>query len=544
MNRRALFFLLASQCWAGTFSIPGYLRSRLHPDIIQERDVEGINDRVRDGKLELTLKDFLALLLKNSTDIRLTQLDVYTAADAVTAAKSPFDPQLLTSFNSTRTVQSASSQTSGAATLNSLIQTSQASYNQVVGAGPTVSASFSASRLSSNSAFSFFNPSIATNLNLQVTQPLLRGRGNLQFRIPLQIARTQLRIVSDLSMTRIADSISVAAGQYWDTIRLRDNIRVTQESFNLAQKSYDHDKLALELGALSKLDILTSQSQLAQRKLDVIQSQYAYREALDGVRRLIGADLKLETRNIEIVLLDDPSSLAGAAALQPLEEALAKAMRDRPEMSAAQKRISVDEMNARVSRDSLLPRLDLSIAGGGSGLGGNQLPVVLPLGATTGSFVTGGAGDSLQQLFSFNSPYYGVGVTLGIPVRSSAAKASLADALVNRTRDRYTQRQIEQQIILEVKTATNERELAKASVDAAIASRDLARQNVDAEQQKYELGTITAFELLDAQSRLAVAESSLVNAYVGYQKSLISYQRATWTILDELGAVVTVPKEP
>ena len=54
---------------------------------------------------------------------------------------------------------------------------------------------------------------------------------------------------------------------------------------------------------------------------------------------------------------------------------------------------------------------------------------------------------------------------------------------------------------------------------------------MEAEQQKYELGTITAFEMLDSQTRLSSAESVLLNAFVGYQQAYISYQRATWTVL-------------
>jgi len=131
---------------------------------------------------------------------------------------------------------------------------------------------------------------------------------------------------------------------------------------------------------------------------------------------------------------------------------------------------------------------------------------------------------------------------LGIPVRSSAAQASLTDALVNRVRDRYNQRQIDQQVILDVETANSQLELALVSVDAAKVSRDLSQQNVDAEQMKYQLGTVTAFELLTAQSQLATAENSLVNAYVNYQKAVVAYRRAIWTTLDDLGFVLESPQ--
>ena len=156
--------------------------------------------------------------------------------------------------------------------------------------------------------------------------------------------------------------------------------------------------------------------------------------------------------------------------------------------------------------------------------------------------MTGGLGDSLNQLFGFSSPYYGFSLTLGIPVRSSAAQASLTDALVNRVRDRYSQRQIEQQVILDVETANRQLDLAQASMEAAKTSRDLSQQNVDAEQMKYQLGTVTAFELLTAQSQLATVEASLVNAYVDYQKAVVAYRRAIWTTLDDLGFVLESPR--
>ncbi len=120
------------------------------------------------------------------------------------------------------------------------------------------------------------------------------------------IAETQLKIVSEQSEAQIANTIANAAGQYWEAIRARDSIRVAELSLDLAQKSYERDRKALDLGAISKLDILPSQSQVAQRKLDLIQAQYGYKQNLDGLRRLIGADLKPNTINMEMALEDDP----------------------------------------------------------------------------------------------------------------------------------------------------------------------------------------------------------------------------------------------
>ena len=50
------------------------------------------------------MKDFLALVLKNSADIQITRLDVYTAADQITGAKAPFDPSIQLGFDALRSV--------------------------------------------------------------------------------------------------------------------------------------------------------------------------------------------------------------------------------------------------------------------------------------------------------------------------------------------------------------------------------------------------------------------------------------------------------
>jgi outer membrane protein len=537
MSKKFLAVVLAAQLLsplplsAATIKVPDWVYRRFHPDTVQVRDVQGISEHIVDGKLQLKLKDFLELVLKNSTDVNLTRLDVYTAADQVEAAKAVYDPTLSFGFNTFRSVAPQASTLSGADTLSNLTQNSFLNYQQSINTGQTFNGGFNATRSSSNNSFNFLNPNLTGSLNVSVVQPLLQNRTNVQRNAPIEIARTQLLITSDQSEAHISNVLAAAAGQYWDSIRARDNIGVLQQTLNLAQMSYERDKKALDLGALASLDIYQSETQVAERNRDLIQAQYAYTAALDGLRTLIGADLTPELRKTEIVLGDDPAMLPPKSAIMPFEEALTAALRVRPELSAAQRRITVDDLNARVARNLLLPRVDLTAQGAASGLAGNQPPS-----ANTG------IGNALGQTFAFTYPGYGAGLQVSLPLHSKSAQAQLAEALVNRTRDAYTERQIQQQITLDVRQAINSLELANASIDAAVKARDLAQKNVEAEQQKYELGSITAFEVLDSQTRLSSSESALLNAYVGYQEAYINYQRATAVLLDGLGMVIDTPK--
>lgn len=536
-----LAILLPSALTPASLPVPAWFEHRLYPQTVQTREVQGISDRIVGGKLNLTLKTFLELVLRNSTDVNLTRLAVYTSSNQILAAKAPYDPSTSLGFNTFRSVSPSVSQISGASTLSTLTQNSTVSYQQLLPTGQTISAGYTASRSSNNSAFNLLNPSIFSTFSFSAFQPLLQDRSRIQVRGPLEIARAQLIITSRQSEQQIADFLATAAVEYWNAVLTRDSVKVYRQTLELAQKSYARDKQALDLGALAELDIFQSESQVAGRRRDLIQADYTYRANVDLLRRLMGADLTPALRAVEIVLEDDPANLPSKATILPYEEALTAAMRVRPELDAAHRAVTVDEINAKIARNLLLPRLDFSVQMQSGGLGGNQVAVAGPLGITEPA-MSGGLGDSLSQLFSLNSPSYGASLQLTLPWRSTSARAQLAQVLVNKTRDQYNERQVQEQIVEDVRRALNSIDLANATVEAAIIARDLARKNVDAEQQKYELGTITAFELLDSQTQLATSESALLSAHVGYQQAYVAYQRATWTLLDGLGMVLETPK--
>ena len=589
--RRLRLILLAILCvpFAQANNIvTNYLKQRFNADAIEYREVESLRSRLTDGKLHLHIRDFIELMLKNSADVQLTRLDLFTAADQILSARSPFDPDLQANFSAQRAVTplsfgggffNAGSSTTGNGstgsgstgngstgngstgnsssgsgistsgssvsglsgtllpqTISSLNQTSSILYSQLLPTGQTISTSFNGER-SSGDEYTF--PAVFGQLNFQVTQPLLQGRTNLQARAPLTNARTALLVTSEESEAAIGTAIATAARQYWAAVQARDTIKVQEQTFALAQKSYDRDKLALDLGALASLDIYQSETQLAERKRDLITAQYEYRTELDGLRHFIGADLTPELRALEVILDDEASQTPIKSSVLPFEEALTKALSTRPDFKATDQRLVIDALNARVARDSLRPQLNFTVNGGSSGPSFNQVAA----GGTVGIPATPypGYGETIKQILAFDFPAYGVAVQLNFPFRNSAAKAQLSEALVSKVKDQYQKRSVQETITLNVRQAIDNIDLAEASINAAVIARDLARKNVDAEQQKYQLGTITAFELLDSQSRLASSESSVLASQVSYQQAFINYQLATWTLLDGFGLLVQVP---
>ena len=141
-------------------------------------------------------------------------------------------------------------------------------------------------------------------------------------------------------------------------------------------------------------------------------------------------------------------------------------------------------------------------------------------------------GDSLSQTFGFGYPTYGFSLNLNLPIRNRPAQADLGNMLVSRRRDLYTDRQLREQITLEVANTVHSLEQAKLSLAASRAALELFRKNLAAEQRKNEIGSEAIFFVLEAQTEVAQAESSVLQSEVAYQVAVAAVQHATGKLLE------------
>jgi outer membrane protein len=141
-------------------------------------------------------------------------------------------------------------------------------------------------------------------------------------------------------------------------------------------------------------------------------------------------------------------------------------------------------------------------------------------------------------LFGFNFPVYGFTLQLRLPIRDRRATADLADAVVGKRMNTLRARSIEQNVRLEVLNAVNNVESSRAGVELAKIAADLAQKRVEADDKRYQLGTITLFFLLDSQTALTTAQSDLVNQSVTYRRNLLQLLQRTGELLAERGVAV------
>ncbi len=526
------------------FPKPDYFRQRFGTPStrVELRPPVRLRDFVVADRLELSLKNYLELVLANNTNIAIERLNIETQKNAILRAFSTFDPSLAATFRNTRTKTPTTDVLSGAATLNQLSQPANFTYSQTLETGTTYTVGFNASKTSTNNQFATFNPALSSALAFSVTQPLLRNRGSAVTKLPISIARSRLKVSEYQLRDTLTRLLANAENAYWDVISARENLGVQKQALALRGEALKRAQKELDLGALSPLDIYQPQAEYASAEIQVSQARFQLAQAEDALRRQIGADLDAEVRRLPLELTESVLPPTDTTSIDP-EKSVEAALRLRPDLRAAAQSLDVDELNIKSATNLMRPDLSLTANYSSSGRGGNyfQKTDVFAGDGTSSTvinMVPGGFGDALDQMFGFNYPVYGFALTLRLPLRDRAAQANLADAMVAKKQDALRVRNIEQTVRLEVLNAVTNVESSKASVRLATIARDLAQKTYEAELKKYELGTNILFIVLDAQNRLTQAQSRLLTESVNYRRNLLTLMRTTGELLEQRGVAV------
>jgi outer membrane protein TolC len=471
-----------------------------------------------------------------------------------------FDPIITSTLQEDHFSQLASSIFQGVLPGSSLVQntgTVDFAYNQAFQWGTQLSVGYNNTRQTTNSFFSSLSPQLNSNFRMTLTQPLLQGFGRAPNTRFIHIAKNN-RELSDVAFRlQIIDTVDQIENIYWDLVYAYENARVQNESLAFAQKTLSDTKKQVEIGSLAPIENVRAQSTVAQDQQLVTLAQTNLQLEQLLMKNALTRSLEDPMLANAEVLPTSTVEIPGEEKVVPTEDLINEALRHRAELVETRIDLNSRDLSNKAVRSALLPTLNAFAYYGGAGLGGSQNPANLcanpptaiqdalgcasPTGGSSGlDFITPstGLGSTLNQLVNSTSPDKGVGLQLNIPLRNRAAQAVQIRSELEYRQAQMRQQQIENQVGIEVRNAQYAVQQNRASVDSAKAALDLAHQSLDAEQKKYQFGTSTTTLVLQYQSQLATAESTLVNATVAYEKSRIELDRATGTLLDQNGISV------
>src|SRR5207244_726667 len=142
-----------------------------------------------------------------------------------------------------------------------------------------------------------------------------------------------------------------------------------------------------------------------------------------------------------------------------------------------------------------------------------------------------GYGSTLNQILNSTQPDKGMRLQLSIPIPNRVSQATQIRSELEYRQAQMRIQQLENQVRIEVRNAQFAVQQNRAAVESAQAAVELGHQSLDAEQKKYALGASTTTLVLQNQTTLAQAESTLVSAMAAYEKSRTELDRATGLML-------------
>ncbi len=461
-----------------------------------------------------------------------------------------FDPVLTGTLQEDHFSQEATSIFQGVLPGSSLAQntgTVNFLYNQAFQWGTNLSVGFNNTRSTTNSFFSSLSPNLNSSFKATLTQHLLQGFGfsaNTRF---IRIAKNN-RELSDVAFRlQTITTVNQIQSMYWDLVYAYENVRVQKESLAFADKTLSDTKKQVEIGSLAPIEVVRAQSTLAQdqQTLTVALTNLQLEQLL--MKNALSRTLRDQTLAGAEVIPTSTMQVPENEPVQPTEDLVGEALRHRADLVESRIQLNTTELSNKAVRNALLPSLDLFAYYGGAGVGGSQnpsnlcsnLPVELQgFGCSTTPVPQVSYGSTVNQLINSTAPDKGVGLQLNIPLRNRAAQAVQIRSELEYQQAQMRLQQIENQVSIEVRNAQFGVEQNRASVASAQAAVDYAKQSLDAEQKKYQFGTSTTTLVLQTQSGLATAESTLMSAMAAYEKSRIELDRAVGVTLDRVGVSI------
>ncbi len=541
-----LMFLLgcvfmAKQTFAQSiFPLPGWFNNNIGrpPYAEKTRTVSDyLNALTKDGKLRLSQADAIRLVLENNLDVVVDRYDPNLANYNIESAYRIFDPQLTATFG---VQQSKNPQPSAFVTgsnfINNLGQQWNFNYSQLFQTGTQFQVEFDNGRASTNSSRNNVNPYFTTNLRVSLVQPLLKNFGLLANNRPIRIARNNKQISDYLFAQRVIEMVNQVQNLYWEIVFSREDIKVKQRSLDLAKKTNEDNKRQVEIGTLAPIEVVKSESEIANRKEDLIRAEYTLQQLEDQMKKLISqyGDPGQVLARVEPV---DPTLPPTALKDFDLPQAVAYAIEARPELKQARKQIENGEIDVKYFKNQLLPSINVGVSWGAGGLEGTlreyTFDPVSGLPITGGIISQNGWTDALRQVGNAQFPTYGAQVTVQIPISNRAARSDYAYASVAKRRAESNLKAQEQQVALQVRNSYTVLEMNRARIEASATARGLAEKNLVAEQKKFQLGTSTIRFVLEEQRNLAVAQSNELRALVDFTKAKQDLDKSMGKTLEE-----------
>lgn len=493
----------------------------------------------------ITLREALEIALTKNLDVVVSKQNREIAGFNVRASKGLFDPRLVTQASGDRTRSpNVSVFTTAENTNNRAIAGSLGLQGLIPALGGSYNLSLSAQRLTTDNSFALLSPQRNANLNLSITQPLLKGltidparRGLLLSRKSQEASDVQVRLKAIETVTNVSKA-------YWDLVFAMKNLQVQRSAVDDAKKQLEHNRRLVEEGQLAPVDILAGETQVANLEQVLAEAIEIATRSENYLKTLLGGGKDDEIWNASLMPVDLPELSQAEIPETNTARDIESATGGRAEIELSDIEVSISDIEARFFRNQRLPQIDLTAGFSSGGIGGSANPgfsTPFPSPCETAptseaclqqlALLNGLTGSALRDVWENRYPSVKFGVTFTLPIGGRTGGAELGRALVEGERARTRREQIRQLVQMDVKNAIQGIATAESRLRSALVARENSEKQYASEQRKLDAGQSDVYRVLERQTAMILAQSGEVRAKTELRKAIVEYQRATGVLL-------------
>jgi len=284
-------------------------------------------------------------------------------------------------------------------------------------------------RQSPTNPFFGLNPTVSSNLGLQLMQPLLRGAGYAVNEAPVEQAKL-LVARGDLDLyTQLQSTAFEAVQAYWNLVRARRERDTAKNAYEVAQDLVRDNQKRLEAGTMTRIDVLTAAAEAARRKETVIRSENGVGRNEDALKLLLSPGSRLDYWNVAI----EPTTLPELQDEKLVDEetAVTQAFESRSDLQAIEVDMRAADLSLLVAKDSELMMFNILGSYGFGGLDGNKSGP----GSDTNVRLWG---NSLASIRDGDFPTWSIGFDASYPIGNRTADATRHCAELEKERVQIT----------------------------------------------------------------------------------------------------------
>lgn len=365
-------------------------------------------------------------------------------------------------------------------------------------------------------ALSLYGPEFQSNAILRITQPLLRDFGFHANLAEVRLAKNARNVSENEFRASVLRIIGQTMSAYFEAVFAQENIRVKQQSIELAENLLRENRRRAEEGKMASIDVIQAEARVAEAREELILAQSLLNQRRNTLKELTREEFEF----------DSPAMIFAADNVQlPLpdlerEQILGTVFTKNPSYLAAIEGAKAEDIRLAYARNQRWPRLDLKATFGYNGLGGD-------------------IANSFNDFTDRSQPDWSVGVSVSIPTFNRTARYRVAEAKKRQVQAALNVKRAEVTILSAVDTALRDIAAARERVELVKDSLRLAESALDAEFKRLNTGLTTSYNVLTLQKELSQARSRELATVVDLNKAITTLHLIEGTLAEKMNIVVT-----